>query len=320
MLNDMLQYLIIQLDNTSPSFCHYANGGRQQLMSVEMLRRAIFFAMTENLIVQFLVPDTALPAEYEELMQLVDHSIIAHKGVRSDADAEIIEGIPEEEQTEWDNEGTYIVRTSKEELAGHTAQLARMIIKSRHINVVLTDIETFSESDFRVYEKALSDISAIVAESLSAGRRLPQTNILTDRLMLSDMNNCNAGVRSVALMPDGKFYVCPAFYFDGDYDISLGDQSIGSLDAGLNISNPHLYGIKHAPICRVCDAWQCKRCVWLNCKLTNDVNTPSHQQCVISHIERRQGKLLGEKLKITPEHPMPDLAYDDPFEIANRWK
>ena len=236
----MLQYLIIQLDASSPSFCHYTNDGAPQLMPVETLRKAIFFAMTENLIVQFLVPDAPLPAEHEALMRQVEHSIIAHQGVRTDADVEVIEGIPDDEPTGWNANGVYIIRTSKDELYSRSRQLANLMLRSLRVNVVLTDVERFTEDDYPKYEQSLKEIADIVAGSLKRGSRLPQSNLLTDRLMLRDMNNCNAGVKSVTLMPNGKFYVCPAFCIDGDYDISLGDQSIGSLDEGLMIPNPQL--------------------------------------------------------------------------------
>ena len=316
----MLQYLIIQLDSSSPSFCHYNNDSSPYLMPLETLRKAIYFAMTENLIVQFLVPDTPLPAEYEALMRQVEHSIISHQGVRTDVDVEIIEGIPDGEPTGWKGDGVYIVRTSRDELYSHSKQLAKLMLNSLRVNVVLTDVEYFSEDDYAKYGKALQEMADIVAGSMKRGERIPQSNLLTDRLMLVDMNNCNAGVKSVTLMPNGKFYVCPAFCIDGDCDVRIGDQSIGSIDEGLLIPNPQLYDIKHAPICRRCDAWQCKRCVWLNQRLTNDVNTPSRQQCVISHLERKQSKLLGERLQVKPEWPIPDLDYDDPFVIANQWK
>ena len=315
----MLQYLIIQLDSSSPSFCHYNNDGSPYLMPIETLRKAIFFAMTENLIVQFLVPDTTLPAEYEALMCQVEHSIIARQGTRTDADVEVIEGIPDGEPTGWNVDGVYIIRTSKDELYSHSSQLAKLMLRSLRVNVVLTDVERFTEDDYAKYGQALQEMADIVAGSLNRGSRIPQSNLLTDRLMLGDMNNCNAGVKSVTLMPNGEFYVCPAFSIDGNCDVNQGDQSIGSIDKGLTIPNRQLYDIGYAPICRRCDAWQCKRCVWLNQRLTNDVNTPSHQQCVISHMERRQSKRLGEQLQVTPQWPIPDLDYDDPFVIANQW-
>ena len=50
----------------------------------------------------------------------------------------------------------------------------------------------------------------------------PQLNLLTDRIMLDRMNNCNAGWESITLASDGKFYVCPAFYLEGE-EAAIGD-------------------------------------------------------------------------------------------------
>ena len=46
----MTQYIIILLDDTSVSFCHYGNGKKERnLMSLETLKAAIIYAMKENL-------------------------------------------------------------------------------------------------------------------------------------------------------------------------------------------------------------------------------------------------------------------------------
>jgi len=113
---------------------------------------------------------------------------------------------------------------------------------------------------------------------------LPQINLLTDRILLDKMNNCNAGIENITLAPNGKFYVCPAFYLENEND------SVGDLVTGINIKNKYLYQLQNAPLCRKCDAYQCKRCVWLNRKTTREVNTPSHEQCVVAHIERNAGR------------------------------
>lgn len=54
--------------------------------------------------------------------------------------------------------------------------------------------------------------------------------------MLDRMNNCGAGDTTITLAPDGKFYICPAFYLENQED-ALGDlkHSIGDLDNGLDI-------------------------------------------------------------------------------------
>ena len=38
-----------------------------------------------------------------------------------------------------------------------------------------------------------------------------QFNLLTDRMMLKEMNNCNAGYESITLAPDGNLYICLSF-------------------------------------------------------------------------------------------------------------
>ena len=60
-----------------------------------------------------------------------------------------------------------------------------------------------------------------------------------------------------------------------------------------------LLELKYSPICRICDAYQCKRCVFLNKKLTSEINTPSSRQCRLSHIEREASRLFLQKLKET---------------------
>lgn len=139
---------------------------------------------------------------------------------------------------------------------------------------------------------------------------------MTDRISLRCMNNCNAGGESITLAPDGKFYVCPAFYLESD------GYSVGDLSTGLDIMNPQLYRLDHAPICRKCDAYQCRRCVWLNRKTTLEVNTPSHEQCVVAHLERNASKHLLESLRSSETFSgyseIPEINYLDPFDVIKK--
>ena len=164
----------------------------------------------------------------------------------------------------------------------------------------------------------LSCIADDVYAIIKTGKSL-QVNLLTDLMMLDEMNNCNAGVNNITLAPNGRFYLCPAFYYNNSQD------EVGDLRTGLKIKNQQLLRLDHAPICRNCDAFQCKRCIWLNGKLTLDRNTPSHQQCVIAHLERNSSCDLLEKLnrngvKINNTHKIIKKQELDPFNIVNRWK
>ena len=61
----MLKYLIIQLDDTSVSYCHYGNKSvERNLIPLELLQKAIQWAMKENLSVQFVYPNYKLPISY----------------------------------------------------------------------------------------------------------------------------------------------------------------------------------------------------------------------------------------------------------------
>ena len=171
----------------------------------------------------------------------------------------------------------------------------------------------------------LSILSKIL-EALYLNGKSPQLNLLTDRMMLEKMNNCNAGWENITLAPDGKFYVCPAFYLasdEEDYGLGKSKFSIGNLNDGLDIKNPQLYKLSHAPLCRNCDAYQCKRCVWLNRKTTFEVNTPSHEQCVVAHLERNASRELLYNIRkygeFLPHIKMNEIKYLDPFEMKEEW-
>ena len=187
---------------------------------------------------------------------------------------------------------SYVLRIDKFTLFSQVDNVCALLSQVDRLNVVLTDVETFSDEDFVVYKKVLNKL-AVAEETACLNSKNIQCNLLTDRMMLDRMNNCGAGDTTITLAPDGKFYICPAFYLENQED-ALGDlkHSIGDLDNGLDIKNSQLYKLDHAPLCRHCDAYQCKRCIWLNRKLTYEVNTPSHEQCVMAHLERNASRNL----------------------------
>lgn len=73
----MLQYLIILLDDTSVSYCHYESGKTERkLIALNDLKSEILFAMKENLMIQFVYPDYELPQAYKDAIESIDHSKI----------------------------------------------------------------------------------------------------------------------------------------------------------------------------------------------------------------------------------------------------
>lgn len=308
----MLQYLIILLDDTSTSFCHYENNKSvHRLMPTETLREGIRFGMMENLMIQFVYPDYELPQEYAEVIESIDHSKI--KPVFWGADVVVLNEI-----SDVATDAPIVLRISKKNLATHVDALMEMIDKTTRLNIVLTNVETFLDDDFADYKVVLEKLSKKIEQMYVVGKS-PQLNLLTDRMMLKEMNNCGAGDTTITLAPNGKFYVCPGFYYDDESDC------IGDLENGLDIKNKQLYKLDHAPICGHCDAYQCKRCVWLNRKTTLEVNTPSHEQCVFAHLERNASRILLYNIRkygtFLPKHEnINEIDYLDPFDNRDDWQ
>lgn len=313
----MLTHLIIMLDDTSVSYCHYTGANERRLISLDNLKTGIVWAMKENLNVQFVYPEHELPTDYHNLIDTIDHIKIKPEKLSGDAGVVVLTDW-KEKQPEIVNGVTYIVRTSCDELEKNSDSISDLLKSGARVVGVLTDIETFTDADIPSYKALLEKLTDGLVEVYQVGKSA-QLSLLTDCIMLSEMNNCNAGVNNVTLAPNGRFYLCPAFYYDSPND------DIGDLIRGLVIKNQNLLDLNHAPICRNCDANHCKRCIWLNGRLTLDYNTPSHQQCVISHLERNASRLLQLKLeekgiRLNPSHEIREIDYLDPFNNVNKWR
>lgn len=308
----MMKFLIILLDANCPSYCAYEKTEAQEgLMPIEVLKKGIHYALIENLYVQVVYPDYALNEEYMAVLDSVDNIGIASVWSQNanSADVLIIENWDYIGQLNCNSEGTYILRSSKESLFDQYVLFNDFIKKVRRVNLVLTDIDTFSDNDFARYKDVLQNIAENIVDRFQKEAILSELNILTDRITLNQMNNCNAGIESITLAPDGNFYVCPGFFYE--------EKSVGDIYSGLCIKNPQLLKIDNAPICSQCDAYHCKRCVWLNNKTTLEINTPSHEQCVVSHIERNASRelLIGlKKSGFKTDAKIKKIGYLDPFE------
>ena len=304
----MLQYLIILLDDTSVSYCHYKNKKTERkLISIPDLEAGILWAMKQNWMIQFVYPKYDLPEEYLTMIETIDHNkIMPYSGTIEKTDVIVSDG--------WNNlpsktDIPIILRTGKSKFFSNYKELIPLLKEIKRVNIVITDVETFKETDFTTYKGVLSELKNAIEEQYLKGI-FPQLNILSDRIMLDKMNNCNAGAENITLAPNGKFYICPAFYLEDETD------SVGDLITGLNIKNKQLYKLEFAPLCRNCDAYQCKRCVWLNRKTTLEVNTPSHEQCVVAHLERNTSR---ELLIHFPNKEIKEIDYLDPFDVKEEF-
>ena len=313
-----LQYIVILLDDTSVSYCHADNPLKEKrLISLEVLRDAILFSMKQNLMIQFVYPEYELPKEYNDLIETIDH-------IKIGKDVLVYDSVPTNVERK-----NVVLRLTIADFLAKQYDIALLLPKVTRLNISITDIENFSDELIEKYKNALEMLNSVLLNIYKDGNQ-PEINILTDRLRLNEMHNCEAGVENITLAPNGKFYLCPAFYYDEQMGISTrmnhktkdASRSVGDLEVGINIPNKQLLELERAPLCRICDAYHCNRCIWLNQKLTWDNNTPSRQQCVMAHIERNASKDLSNKLKdagFVLENEIKEINYLDPFDVKEEF-
>lgn len=317
-MKNYMQYLVILLDDTSVAYCHADNPLKERrLMPLDTLHKAIRFGMKQNLMIQYIYPDYDLPEEYNTLIESIDH-------VKIGRDVRVYNGMPASVAGK-----NVVLRLTIGEFIAEQYDIAALLPQVERLNICLTDIAAFRDEQAEDYKKALETLNAVLA-NLYKKENPTQVNMLTDRLVLTEMHNCEAGTGNITVAPNGKFYLCPAFYYDEQMGISNrmnhstkdASRSEGDLDGGLQIPNKQLLELDHAPLCRKCDAYHCHRCIWLNDRLTMDANTPSHQQCVLAHLERNAGRELQQMLAAQGLHTgneIPEIDYLDPFDVREEW-
>lgn len=312
------QYIVILLDDTSVSYCHADNPLKEKrLIPLEVLREAILFSMKQNLMIQFVYPEYELPEEYNDLIETIDH-------IKIGRDVLVYDSVPTNVERK-----NVVLRLTIADFLAKQYDIALLLPKVTRLNISITDIENFKDELIEDYKAALGMLNSVLLNIYKDGNQ-PEINILTDRLRLNEMHNCEAGVENITLAPNGKFYLCPAFYYDEQMGVSTrmnhktkdASRSVGDLEVGINIPNKQLLELERAPLCRICDAYHCNRCIWLNQKLTWDNNTPSRQQCVMAHIERNASRDLSNKLKdagFVLENEIKEINYLDPFDVKEEF-
>ena len=316
-----LQSLIAIVDERAVPFCHYDNPkfrrGRPRWMAIEVLKKTVRFAQERRLRLLCLLGASALPKSHAAILRESGCAYMAPLAVCARMEGAIPVLEAKDAAAASRRRGgpieNGILRLGRKDMRRLGEILGKLAGKFKRLNVCLLELGEYGEEDFEAYRGQLELVAGAVAGSQWPGGT--ECNLVTDRPMLGAMNNCDAGVKHITVCPQGRFYLCPGFYYWREA------QDAGDLDRGLVIESPHLLTVEYAPICRRCDAFHCRRCLLLNKQLTEEINTPSRQQCVAAHIEREQSRrllnLLGEagRLKEAMPGTIPTLDYLEPFEV-----
>lgn len=308
----MLKSIIVLLDRAARSFCHYANSdASEQWISPADLSAIVDHAIRHRLTLNCLLGTRPLPAELDALLAQATHvKLVAPQLCEVYPHAIVIVESAEEAEALTPLRGrNVILRLARQDLPRLCAIVETLFDRCGRINLHLLELDAYTDKEVEAYRRQLEDVIPLLQARYSAGD-LVEVSFLSDRMIHRAMHNCNAGVEHLTFAPDGQFYLCPGFFQDGA-------AAVGDLTQGIQLSNPQLYQLDHAPICSICDAFHCKRCVYLNKKLTGEVNTPSAQQCIVAHLERNGASRLLASLQqvrsFRAMKPFGEVMNLDPF-------
>lgn len=309
-------HLYFLLSDQSVRHCTYKPEKEYaQRMSLETFRAGLEFAKRNFYTPVLMLPPEGLSEEERTFLKGIDViEMQSGTGNLTNQDAIVIY----DNQVEGFQDGSNCILIIKPNLIPELSNLVKEIFeKQSRINLVLEETEKLTDKDLVNYENELLKVAEFLADAHFKGEYL-ELNVLSDGIYLKTMANCNAGLDSFALAPDGKFYLCPAFYYAEDGD------AVGSLEEGINFNYRNFLTREKSPLCSVCDTYHCRRCVYQNQKQTKEYLIPGKVQCVISHIERKISKeyatLLEEKgileqfTTCSIDEIFPEIDYYDPLE------
>lgn len=321
----MYKYLLVILEKAAAPFCHYSNPdyhlqAAADFMPADLLARIIRYAKAQDLFINFLYGKHDLPAAQAELVNTVNHvKLIPLPLLASYPDSMLILDACERaafDSIAPDLARNIILRVESFDISHLAADVAALEGRFKRLNIHLAGVERFTEDDIDRYEAQVKILAERLQQAYQTGREI-EINSLTDRLLLQQMNNCDAGVQHLTIAPNGQTYICPGFYHDDAAANALGPWTETQEIFG---DNPQLLTLGCAPICSQCDAFHCKRCVYLNKLTTMEINVPSQQQCVIAHVEREASRQMLRRLRSRkPFDKLPEircLSYRDPFDIV----
>lgn len=312
-----MKSLIVITESAAPSFCYYpSKPGASIRMQRDVFEQVVSYAEQEDLALHIVCGNGGLPEGFRDALTRIERSICYVQPGAGDTRPDDIPVLNADDPDGVDSlpEGAYdvaILRIPPDSLALLPELWRRLSSRVYRIVPVLLGIETYDVPKLDEYEGVLGELRESLKEAYLTGAEL-ELSTLSDRMILTEERHCNAGLEHLTVAPSGALYLCPGFAVDGA-------DPVGTIGAGPVIPNQRLLTVRNAPLCSICDAFHCRRCVYLNHRITLEVNTPPWQLCRVSHLERDGSRRLLLDLhasgRFTELAPIPKLRYLDPLEL-----
>lgn len=204
-----MNYLIVPLDKASVSFCYYDNpnyASGSEPISTDVLKRAVDFALANELTINFLYGQIDPIESHRSIIESVSHAKIVPLALAEayPESAVVIESCEIEQAAAASPDlgpgRNVIVRLERERLLRLADDLSLLFGVFQRLNLYLTGLEKNAESEFELYGQQLSALMENVARHYRRSD-IFEVNVLSDRMMLDSMRNCDAGCEHCTVGP-----------------------------------------------------------------------------------------------------------------------
>lgn len=285
------KYMYIILSDDAESFCHY-NAKRTDspaIMSPELLNKVIKYCEDNNFTPIFLGADNDVKhfgIYINSINQTLSNRTLSIVSIDCDDLIKFGKRIPQF------SEKQIILRISPQNL-GKLPLITNSLISNNEaldISVKIKNMEEMKKENIILYDAVLSKIRSQVVDAWKSENYV-NINIITHLSQAMIPHKCISGDKGFAIAPNGKFYICPAFYFENAED------NIGDIDRGIDLSYQPLCSNKRPTNCKQCDNYQCDSCVYMNKRITGELGVPGTIQCLLSTIEKKHSVLFLDEVE-----------------------
>lgn len=309
------KHLYFILADDAVEYCNYYNKNNVNFMNYEVLNKGLDFASNNFYRPVLLHSNRTGEIEYNKVTKYKDKIDIYPIERESEMDKELGYPVYSSKNIQLDsNKAICVLNVEENEVNILDELVIKLLDKFQRVNINLR--VTNNNYALDVYKEKLRIISDILLNYYERGI-VKEVNKITDVLLLDEMDNCNFGIDNYALAPNGKVYICPAFYYNNpdDYICSIGEE--------IKFPDSHLLDISRSKFCSECKIYSCNRCIYDNKKRTREYPIPSSIQCKISAIEYSiscdfMKKAEDKKLQLPEFNKIDELGYEDIIEKVQK--
>ncbi|NBH28742.1 CXXX repeat peptide maturase, partial [Lachnospiraceae bacterium] len=284
-----LRYLyFITGDNAQSHCCYKTNTNETCIMEEKILKGGLDFCLQNNLAPIFLGRiNHGLNHKEHLYYEIIDYKQL----VKDDTAMPIYYGLADLSVEVENKSSVGILLIDKENLKDVVKWTKKLWHIHHRINLFIQDSDDWGTTDFDEYRHQLMEISDMVYESYERGEK-NQINVLTDLIFATRAQDCGAGVTSIALAPNGKFYICPGFYYNNKGK----EKELGDINGKNILLDKHFFKRSASEPCIDCSIQNCNRCRYSNFIHTNEIHIPIDAQCEINYINAEMSNILQKKL------------------------